>query len=162
MRRSPVRTAAGLLVLAPLLAACAAGSASTAGGPAGSGQIPSFDDPLTATAAPSASMTPAPTTASTPPRGLSLAWKLEGVSGDDRRLYLKYVAGDGDCVSFAGFTLSETASSVSVTATGRTDQSKQDCASVLRLQEGYVQLSERLGHRTLVHPPVASEWSTVF
>ena len=106
-------------------------------------------------------MTPAPTVTSAAADDLSLAWQLEGISGDNRRLYLKYVAGDGGCVKFSGFAVVETDQSVSVTATGSSDPSKQDCASVLRIGQGYVELADRLGDRKLVHPPVAAEWSTV-
>ncbi len=163
-RRSTATVAASVLALSGLLAACGSQSAGVSGSGASGGaskQVPSFDDPVTATAAPQATMTPAPTVTSAAADDLSLAWQLEGISGDNRRLYLKYVAGDGDCVKFSGFAVVETDQSVSLTATASSDPSKQDCASVLRIGQGYVELADRLGDRKLVHPPVAAEWSTV-
>ena len=95
-----------------------------------------------------------------PPSGsVSLPWKLDGRSADGSRLYVTYVAGDDDCVRFAGFTLSGSAQALQLQAVGAVDASKTACASRLEQGRGVLVLPEALGDRQLVHGPVSPDWA---
>jgi hypothetical protein len=72
------------------------------------------------------------------------------MSADVRRRLLDYSIGD-PCSESAGIMVEETSDVVTVTATTRVVKRASDCASVMRIANGYVGLREPLGERTLVH-----------
>ena len=106
-------------------------------------------DPLTATTAVTGSTVPAPLATHMALGTQSEGWTLTGMDSDGRRLFITYALGD-PCSESAGVLVEESAKTVTLTATTRKVRGG-NCQSVLRSAEGYVDLQQPLGTRTLLH-----------
>lgn len=116
-------------------------------------------DPLVATSAPTQSVPAAPLVAAPPKNRVGFPWSLIGMSADGTRLYLSYGVGDG-CGDYTGEVyVQETEGFVAIAslpvATTPTEREGDACATVLKTQDGYVQLAEPLGERPLIHLPLS-------
>jgi hypothetical protein len=121
----------------------------------------SYVDALSATGPVAGKIGPVPRLTAAQDGDLSAAWRLIGRSPDSGQLWLRYVAGDGNCVLPAGFTVRETAQSVTLTATVRPAGTSTDCADPLVTGTGYLDLKAPLGDRKLIHAEVDPAWSTI-
>ncbi len=111
-------------------------------------------DPKIATAVPSGGLSAAPLRTLDP--GFfgqpTYVWYLRGMSADQKRLYLTYGVGDGCGRAFAGLHLLQTTQSVAIAALVGSDGNHDSaCATVLMTEDGYVDLDESLGARSLIH-----------
>jgi hypothetical protein len=120
--------------------------------------------PTTVAGQPQLADTPAVTLTSAQARGLtSMPWVLTGIDRTGRVLGIVYAAGDGlgSCVTHRGIMITETPSTVTISALSKTDPTQAACPASLRLGRTTVQLAQPIGHRDLLHPPVDSNWANV-
>ena len=96
----------------------------------------------------------------TTPGNTRLPWKFVALSADGRKVQIIYVAGGG-CTTFVGFVVTETTSSVTLTASGDTDFTQKACAADAKTGAGTVTLAEPLASRALWHGPVSDQWVVV-
>jgi hypothetical protein len=96
----------------------------------------------------------------TTPGNTKLPWKFVALSADGRKVQVIYVAGGG-CTAFVGFVVTETSSSVTLTASGDTDVTQKACTAEAKIGAGTVTLAEPLGARALWHGPVSDQWVVV-
>ena len=159
----------GIIVALVALAGCSSEKSDAeiqlAGPPAASAgagaKTAGYVDALTATGPVAGKIGPVPLLAAAQDGDLSVAWRLIGRSPDSGQLWLRYVAGDGNCVLPAGFTVQETAQSVTLTATVRPSGTSTDCADPLVTGTGYLDLKAPLGDRKLIHAEVDRAWSNL-
>lgn len=113
-------------------------------------------DPLDATTAPTGIFAPAPVVNELPANRVTLPWSLVGMSSDGRRLFISYGVGDG-CGDHEGcLFVREAPEYVGIAsapvASGPFDRSAGNaCAAVLKTANGYVDLTDPLGARKLIH-----------
>ncbi len=86
---------------------------------------------------------------------VTLPWTLLGMSADGRRLFISYGVGDG-CADYEGHVyVQQTAEYVAIasapTGSGAVAGSSGTCAAMLKAADGYIDLSEPLGSRKLLH-----------
>lgn len=96
----------------------------------------------------------------TTPGNTKLPWRFVSLSADGRKIQVVYVAGGG-CTTFVGFVVTETSSSVTLTASGDTDFTQKECSAEARTGAGTVTLAEPLGSRALWHGPISDQWVVV-
>jgi hypothetical protein len=87
------------------------------------------------------------------PGDISLPWTFIALSADGKRIQVVYTAGDHGCVTFAGVLVSQTAESVTLTATGRYTSTPPPsaCPAMLLQGAGTVSLDAPLDGRDLIH-----------
>jgi hypothetical protein len=84
------------------------------------------------------------------------SWKLIGVLPGGRSLSISYVAGGG-CLAFERLDVQQTATSVRIAPLVHREQSAgQVCPPLLQLARTTVPLTQPLGNRRLIHPPVTA------
>jgi predicted small lipoprotein YifL len=151
----------GLTALAVLL--CVAGCTSYGPSPVPpASDASAVTDPTVAASAPVWSQAgiqeAVPVTAA--PGNTKLPWKFVALSADGRKIQVIYVAGGG-CTTFVGFVVTETTSTVTLTATGDTDLTQKACAANAKTGAGTVTLDGPLASRALWHGPVSDQWVVV-
>lgn len=117
---------------------------------------PGTPDPLEVTASPTASIPPAPVVYELAPHRVTLPWTLLGMSADKRRIFISYGIGDG-CGDYEGHVYVQQTSEYVAIASAPTGSGAVArppgtvCAAMLKTADGYVDLTEPLGSRRLIH-----------
>jgi hypothetical protein len=88
---------------------------------------------------------------------ISMPWRLVDIRDGGRTLVLYYVTGDAGDVSAAGFRVTNTATSVELTAVSRDRRGSAGDASV-RFAVGTLTLPSPLAGRALLHAPTDHGW----
>ncbi|PKQ32019.1 MAG: hypothetical protein CVT62_06450 [Actinobacteria bacterium HGW-Actinobacteria-2] len=113
-------------------------------------------DPLTSTASPTGTFSPAPVVTELPANRVTLSWTLLGMSADGRRLFITYGVGDG-CADYEGHVYVQQTSDYVAIASAPTGSGAVfgspggTCPAMLKTADGYVDLAEPLGTRKLIH-----------
>lgn len=89
---------------------------------------------------------------------ISVPWLYVSTSADDRTLTVQYIAGEGTCLSHRGFVVDESTTSIELTVVDERDLSQTSCANDLLELQATITLATPIGHRALIHAPVASTW----
>lgn len=90
----------------------------------------------------------------------SMPWRFLSGSANGRSIHVVYVRGDNSCVTPVGFLIEIKGETIELEALSRTDTAQTACADPLSVAAATVSLPIPLTQgATLLHAPVASQWS---
>lgn len=99
---------------------------------------------------------------SPPEAGVSLPWHTVARTPDGTMLDLVYIAGSRGCDRWVGFTVAETADSVTIGGWASRASNTPACGGPLVTGRALVPLSKPLGTRVLRHPAVDRSYSSPY